>query len=313
MGIFIAVALLIVGLILCVKGSDIFVDSAKWLATATGISCAVIGATVVAFSTSAPELFITLFASLRGHADLAIGNIVGSEAVNVGIGIAIVAIALPGCHKDKLFMFRAIIMVVTLFMLLAFALTGAISWVHGIFFLLVFVVFCYANIRYSKDSTCPPRQKTSGKEITINIIKFIIGIAAVLFGAHLVVDSASYIAIEWGMSEALVGVTIVAAGTSLPEILTCIQSVRKKEYGMAIGSIVGSSIFNIALVLGIVSIASGAMPVPTTMARIEIPIIALMSLVVVIPSLLTKKIHRWQGYVLLALYATFLTFAIINS
>ena len=326
MGLLVGILILIAGFVLCVKGSDLLVDVAKWLARTTGISITVIGATLIAFSTSAPELFVTLFATLRGYDDMAVAGIVGSEAVNVGIGIGVIALVRPGAHGDRLFSVRGIIMIIALVMLLGFAATGVISWVHGIFFALVFVLFTYFNIRYCRnkvasgqgltgDCCCETmvveREPTSRKEIAKNILLFVIGLACVLFGAHLIVDRATFLAQRFGMSEALIGITIIAIGTSAPEIITCIVAVAKNEKGLAVGNIIGSSVFNVAFVFAIVSFAAGSITVDTSMAHVEIPIIVAMSIVAIVPSLFTKKMHRIQGILLFALYALFLTLAIV--
>ena len=304
--------LFVIGIALCVKGSDLFVSAAKWLGDVSGISKAVIGSTIVAFSTSAPELFVSLLATLRGYSDMGMANIVGSNAVNIGIGLAAIAIIGSGKVGDPLSLMRGVVLVVSTVMLFAFAFFGTISWVHGIFFAILMMLYIYYNIKHCKEEKAP-RLKTNAKQTTKNVLLFIVGLAGVLFGAHLIVQNASFLAASWGMSEALVGLTIVAVGTSLPEISTSIASIIKKERGLAIGNIIGSCIFNIAAILAIVTFSAGNIEVSQSMSRIDIPVLLALTLLAIIPTAITKRVHKWQGVALAVVYMGFLVFTIVSN
>jgi cation:H+ antiporter len=312
LGITIAVVLFIAGLLLCIKGSDLFVDAASWLGDVTGIPKGVIGATIVAFSTSAPEFFVSMFATLRGATDMAVADIVGSSAVNLGIALAAIAIIRPGTKTDKTFKFRGLMMLICALMLFGFAFMGFLSWVHGVFFLLVFVMFTVGSIRQGlKEHT--PKQPTNGRDIFKNMSLFIIGLAGVLIGAHLVVDNASRLAYFFEISETIVGLTIVAVGTSLPEIVACVAGAIKKESSIAFGNVIGSGIFNIAAILAMVTFASGRLEIDPLMIYIGIPFVLGLTLITLIPILIKKQVYRWQGIAMFAVYAVFVITMIILS
>ena len=308
--IFLAVVLFFVGAILIIKGGDIFIDAAGWVSDVTGISRAVIGATIVSLATTSPEYFVSLIATIKGYNDLSIGNAVGSLIANLGIAFALLAIFTPGKIKDRLFGVKGIIMIVSMIMLLFFCLNGTVSVIEGIVLLLLFAVSTFVNIRYSKDGEEDrERKQTNPRDIVINVTKFIGGAAAIVFGSNLIVDNAQVIASAMGVSEAVIGLTIVAIGTSLPEIVTSVAAIIKKQNALSIGNIIGANILDATLILSTGAFISGGnLIVSQSTVRIDLPVALLFMAMAVLPTAIGKKIYRWQGILMAGVYAAYLIY-----
>ena len=308
MMILLAVVLFFVGTILIIKGGDIFIDAASWMSDVTGISKAVIGATIVSLATTSPEYFVSLIATIKGYNDLSIGNAVGSLIANLGIAFALLAIFTPGKIKDRLFGVKGNIMIVSTIMLLLFCLNGTVSVIEGIVLLLLFAVSTCVNIRYSKDGEEErERRQTNSRDIAINVTKFIGGAAAIVFGSNLIVDNAQVIASTLGVSEAVIGLTVVAIGTSLPEIVTSIAAIVKKQNALSIGNIIGANILDATLILSTGAFISGGnLTVSPSTVRIDLPVSLLF--MAVLPTAIGKRIYRWQGILMAGVYAAYLVF-----
>lgn len=306
--IFLAVVLFFAGTVLIIKGGDVFIDAAGWTSDVTGISKAVIGATIVSLATTSPEYFVSLIATLKGLNDLSIGNAVGSLICNLGIAFALLAICTPGRVNDRLFGVRGLIMIVSTIALLLFCLNGTVSIIEGVALLLIFAVFTFINIRYSKDGEeKKERKKTNSRDIAINAAKFIGGAAAIVFGSNLIVDNGQTIAAYLGVSEAVIGLTVVAIGTSLPEIVTSVAAVIKKQNALSIGNIIGANILDATLILATGSFVSGgALAVSPATVRIDLPMALLLMLMAVLPTVIGKKIYRWQGILIAIAYVIYL-------
>ena len=256
-----AVLFLILGFLLLMKGADFFVDGASSIAKQLRIPSLVIGLTIVAFGTSAPELAVSVSAALKGSNDIAIGNVVGSNIFNLLIVVGISAVIFP-LHVKKSMIKKdypiSIIAAVLLGVLAMDTLFGKtsmeLSRVDGIILLVGFAVFMYLAIREGLKGRA--EHKESGEEIEVkytlgkSVLVCIIGLAGIIIGGNMVVDGAKEIARAFGLSEAFIGLTIVAFGTSLPELVTSVTAARRGNAGIAIGNIVGSNIFNILFVIG---------------------------------------------------------------
>ncbi|MDR3311431.1 MAG: calcium/sodium antiporter [Oscillospiraceae bacterium] len=308
----IAVGLFITGLFLVIKGGDFFVDAAAWVSDATGISKVVIGATLVSFATTAPELFTSLIATLSHSNDIAVGNAVGSPSANMGLGFAMLALFTPSAVRDKLFALKTLIMVTAAALLLAFCLNGNLTWVEGGVLLVVFLISMYINIHYAKDADAPRRVPQTRRSIVSNVAKFIVGISAIILGAKLLVDNGQRLAIGLGIPESVVGLTFVAIGTSLPEIVTAITAIVKKQNSLSIGNIIGANILDTTLILTLCSFVSGGktggLSVSPNTVRYDVPVLLAMGLIILIPTAIGKKIYRLQGAALLALYAAYIVY-----
>ena len=255
--------LLLAGFLLLIKGADILVDGASSFAKRYGVSPLVIGLTIVAFGTSAPELAVNIFASIKNNTDLAIANIVGSNIANILLILGVTTIIYPVAAKKSTLLKEipfSLLGGVVLFVLandifISNYTTNTITRSDGIIFLLFFIFFIY--YLYSllainkKDNSSYEDQEILNRSIKVSIFMIFAGLAGLVLGGKWIVDSAVSIATSFGLSEAFIGVTIVAIGTSLPELAASVVAALKKQTDIAIGNVVGSNVFNIFWILGI--------------------------------------------------------------
>ncbi|ALT69795.1 calcium/sodium antiporter [Methanobrevibacter millerae] len=311
-GIGIQFILLIVGFVLLIKGSDFFVDGSSNIASILKIPTLIVGLTIVAFGTSAPEAAVSITSSLSGNNALAVSNVIGSNLFNMMLIIGLCAllrelkIGRDVLNKDLPFL------VVITAILSGFIIIGwSISRVEGIIlFLLIigYVSYLVYSAKNTKEAQIVEKPKMS---LLRSIIYIVGGVAGIIIGADFVVDSASYIAIAFGMSETLVGLTIVAIGTSLPELVTSLTALKKEENQLIIGNVIGSNIFNILFVLGASSIIS-----PITINPNMIVDIALMLGVTILFFIFGKtqdKYDKKEGFILVALFIAYMAFAIMRN
>ena len=302
--------LLVVGFILLIKGADCFVDGSSSVAKKLKVPSLIIGMTIVAMGTSLPECSVSITASMSGQNGLSIGNAVGSNIFNLMVVCGLCALFAPlpvsqGTLKKE---FPFSIMVALL--LLALGSFGlSLGRLDGGVLLIVFVVFLLWMIMSAKKARSNAGDAEEEYEILPVwqcVIYILGGIVAIKYGGDFVVDSASVIAKSFGMSDTLVGMTIVAFGTSLPELVTSVIAARKNEVDMAIGNVIGSNIFNILLVLGV---AAAISPITFIMDNI-IDTIALvvMSIMVLIFAWTKQKIERLEGAVMLLVYAGYMVY-----
>lgn len=319
-GILMTYILLIIGFVLLIKGADFFVDGASKIATSLRVSPLLIGLTIVAFGTSAPEATVSIVAALEGSAGVTIGNIVGSNIFNitlvVGIGALILPLKVESETIRKEIPFTLLAGVAMLILLSDITLQGSASNVitrsDGIILLLFFAIFLYYIFEVARNSrnqleTVPQDKSSWGK----NIFYTIVGLAAIVFGGELVVSNASKIAISFGMSETLVGLTIVAVGTSLPELITSITAAIKKETDIALGNIVGSNIFNLFFVLGLTSVIS-----PLAVENkifVDVIVMNILTIILLVFSRTNFKIGRLEGTLLTVSYIFYMVFIILRN
>lgn len=227
--------LFILGIVFIVKGGDFFVDAASWIATVSGIPKLIIGATIVSLATTLPEMLVSLMASLQGKVDMSIGNAVGSVTANIGLIMAISLICMPSVIKRRDYLPKSVLMMAAALLIVIGGIGGEVSLPLSVVLLLVFVVFIFENIDSARRSMSDEdsakshkeRVRPEKKEITSNMIKFVLGAVGIVVGAQLLVDNGSELARIVGVSERIIGVTIVAIGTSLPELVTTITADRK--------------------------------------------------------------------------------------
>ena len=311
-GIGIQFILLIVGFVLLIKGSDFFVDGSSNIASILKIPTLIVGLTIVAFGTSAPEAAVSITSSLSGNNALAVSNVIGSNLFNMMLIIGLCAllrelkIGRDVLNKDLPFL------VVITAILSGFIIIGwSISRIEGILLLLLIIGYI-SYLVYSAKNTKEAQIVEKPKMGLLRSIIYIVGgVAGIIIGADFVVDSASYIAMAFGMSETLVGLTIVAIGTSLPELVTSLTALKKDENQLIIGNVIGSNIFNILFVLG----ASGAIS-PIKINPNMIVDIALMLGVTILFFIFGKtqdKYDKKEGFILVALFIAYMAFAIMRN
>ncbi len=314
--------LLIIGFGLLIFGANYFVDGSSKIATFLNVPPILIGLTIVAFGTSSPEAIVSIMAALQGSPDVAIGNVVGSNIFNITLVIGITAIIYSLKVEDetirKEIPFTLLASAALLIMISDTALQSTSSNIitrsEGIILLLFFAVFIYYIFEVARKSRSEnPVQQVDGgaarwgKQIFITVI----GLAAIIFGGDLVVRSSTEIAYSLGMSETLVGLTIVAVGTSLPELVTSVSAALKKQSEIAIGNIVGSNIFNIFFILGISSVIT-----PLTVDNkifIDVTVMILLTVLLLFFSRTQFKVGKYEGMILAAAYILYLVYIIIRN
>ncbi len=310
---------LIVGFAVLIKGADWLVEGASSLAKRLKVSDLVIGLTVVAFGTSTPELFVNIFASFKGTTDIAIGNILGSNIFNIFfiLGVSVLIAPIKVTHntiwKEIPFSLLAAVMVLVLAndRMIDHGAFSVLSRIDGITLLAFFLVFMAYILAISKDYAPPLEERLIVQGGVIKLIGFVVaGLLCLILGGKLIVDSAVSIARTLGVSEALIGLTIVAAGTSLPELATSAVAAQKKNSDIAIGNIVGSNIFNIFFILGISAVIK---PLPFgSGANFDVLITILASVVLFVSLFIGKRkqLTRLDGIIFLAIYFAYLWFII---
>lgn len=333
MNVAIVLTLFVLGLIILIKGGDWFVDAAVWIASITGMPSILIGATVVSFATTLPEVFVSAIATIEGSQEVAIGNAIGSLNTNIGLIVAISSILMPSKIEKESFVPKALLMFFSTILAFIFSLNRVITIFEGFILLSVLGIYLYLTIRQVKmirarkrnPSGHPVKQPFSSRAIMINTLKFIGGIIFIILGARLLVNNGIKIADYYDIPEQIVGATFIAIGTSLPELTTAVTSIIKGHHGISIGNILGANILNIAMVLGFSSVISmqglvissrkinlfGRIyeQIPQTL-YIDLPISFLLILVLIVPTMLKGKLKRSYGFIMLAVYATYNIFLV---
>jgi len=322
-GIYGAIFLLIVGIILIVKGGDFFVDASVWMADELKVPKFLIGATIVAFATTLPELLVSVIASAGGQNEMAIGNAVGSVTANTGLILAISAIFVSGTVNRKDFGIKGFLIILTCLIMLGFSLTGTFGILPSILLLIIFIVHVVFTIMSAKKKDKEVEvvmevaenvveTKTTKKEVIGNIVKFILGAAGIIIGANLLIDNATVLAYSVGISEGIVAITIVAIGTSLPELVTTITAIVKKQGELGVGNVIGANLIDLVLILPICSfISKGNLVVSEQAYMLDIPAMLLITLIAIVPTIITKKFSKIQGVVMLVLYIAYIVLAAV--
>lgn len=312
------IVMFVIGLFFIVKGGDIFVDAATWIAEATGIPKFIIGATVVSFATTLPELIVSAIAATKGQNDMAIGNAVGSVTANVGLIMSISILCMPAFVKRKEVAFKGTLMIAAAVVLCLFIQNLSLSIWQSIIMIAIFIVFMIENIITGKasiiDEDGDGKPDVNGKALLVNIIKFVIGALGIVVGADLLVDDGTIIATKLGVSEAIIGVTIIAVGTSLPELVTTITAIVKKQSELSIGNIIGANIIDLSLILPICAfISNGSLPVGKQSAYLDIVVCLTVVVIAIVPTIIFKKLSRWQGALMLCIYIGYVAVLVTNS
>lgn len=326
--IFIQIIILIIGFAALVKGADIFVDGSAALARRFKVSSLIIGLTIVAFGTSAPELAVSTTAALKQSNDLALSNVVGSNIFNLLVVLGSCAVFAPVPSSTEVLkrdMPFSLIITALVWMLGGGAafyaaekshststnqVIGTIDRVDGIIILALFIGYMFFLIRSAKKHPEPDEEKHDNGSLLKNMVFMLLGIGLIVAGGQAVVNSAKEIAYSFGMSETLVGLTIVAVGTSLPELVTSIVAARKHETGLAVGNVVGSNLFNIMFIMGITAVIS---PVAVSYeSTIDILFLILVSALSFIFLIAGKELNRWEGLTMIALYVAQVVYAVMR-
>lgn len=321
------IVLLIVGMALLVKGADWFVSGSNAIAKALKIPSLIIGLTLVSMGTSAPEASVSINSAVNGMNDMSIGNVVGSNIFNTLLILGVSSLIVPlSIGKDiKRYDIPIMVCLYGVLLLFAFVITPLkLDIFESVTMLVLFVAYTTfliirtkrANKKLAVTADSTTEQTTEVKEekkkpIWLSIILAVIGLAGIIFGGDLVVDNAAAIAKTAGMSETLVGLTIVAVGTSLPELVTSVVASIKKENDIAIGNVIGSNIFNIIFILGLSSTISNL--TLDWSALTDLLVMLGSGVIILLIALFSKKMYRWQGAITVLLYVGYIVYIIIRN
>ncbi len=321
--------LLAIGFVLIIKGGDLFVDGTVYFAEVTRIPKLIIGATVISLCTTLPELMVSTIAVKSGVPDMGIGNALGSIVCNTALILGISATVLPAHVHKQTFRGKASFLLASILLLFIFMLDKNINIFEGIILAVVMFLFFLYSIsatkkarKYNQHEETP---EVNRKNIITNSIKFAAGILGIIFGAKLLVNNATIIAHKAGISDQIIGLTIVALGTSLPELATTISAIIKKEFSLSVGNVIGANILNIVLILSTCSIISPTgldvslqtlpffkSPIPQSLV-FDVPIVLFVSLLVIVPAWIKGRLYRWQGITLLSLYALYIGYMALGA
>ncbi len=321
----ITIFLLVGGLITLMIGAEMLVRGASRLAAALGIPPLIIGLTIVAFGTSSPEMAVSVQSALNGQVDIAVGNVVGSNIFNVLFILGISAVIVPLVVAQQLVRIDVPLMIGVSVLVWVLSLNGLLERWEGVLLfagIIAYTAFLIIQSRREKDAAVKAEYETeyatraprTGVQMLLNSVLAIGGLALLIFGARWFVDGAVGLARSLGMSELIIGLTIVAAGTSMPEVATSIIAALRGERDIAVGNVVGSNIFNILAVLGLTAmVAPEGVPVASGMITIDMPFMIAVA-VACLPIFLTgHTIARWEGVVFLAYYVAYTVYLVLNA
>lgn len=312
------------GLVALVLGANALVRGASRLALSFGISPLVVGLTIVAFGTSAPEMAVSVGAALDGQTDIAVGNVVGSNIFNVLFILGVTALFAPLLVSQQLVRIDVPLLIVVSLAMLVFALDGRVSRLEGIVLAagaIAYTVFAVwqsrresADVReeYSKEFGRPAR--SGWRATSVDLLLIVGGLVLLVVGSRWLVDGAVTVAMALGVSELVVGLTIVAAGTSLPEVAASVVAALRGERDIAVGNVVGSCLFNILSVLGVTSlVAPGGVRVAEAALRFDIPVMVVTAIACLPIFTSGRRIDRWEGGLFLAYYVAYATYLVLDA
>ncbi|MGF1664353.1 MAG: calcium/sodium antiporter [Kineosporiaceae bacterium] len=312
----ITVLQLVGGLVALVAGGEVLVRAASGLARAAGLSPLVIGLTVVSSATSTPELAVTLDAALTGEAAIAVGNVVGSNIVNVLLILGVSALVLPLVAKAQLVRLDVPVMIGLSGLTLVLALDGGIGRLDGALLFLLVAGYVAMSVVVSRRAGGAGAGADGGPRPRplLDLLLMAAGIALLVVGARWLVAAATGLAAAAGLSELVIGLTVVAAGTSLPELATSVIAAVRGQRDIAIGNVVGSSIFNLGAVLGLAAVISpGGIPVEPGAVRFDLPVMTAVA-VALLPVVFTgAAVARWEGAVFVGYYAAYVAYLVLDS
>lgn len=325
---FLIYVLFALGLLLIIKGGDWFVSGATWVAEVTLIPKFIIGATIMSLATTLPEIMVSSIAVMEAHeaimaqlpdavafasgkVGMAVGNAIGSFICNTGLILAIGTMFMPSEADERKFKTEAVIIGLAVVSLIALTYSGTLSSRGSIILLAVFALYIFKNaksfradLEYEDFSERPPSDR---KTVIVNILKIAAGALFLFIGSRLVVNNGSDIAKSWGISESIIGITMVAIGTSLPELVTTVIAIIKKQPSMSVGNIIGANVIDIALILPLCSLIYGEfLPISKQNIFLDFPMAALVAVIAFVPTIFARKFYRWQGVLLFLIYAAYL-------
>lgn len=309
MSIWIHLLLFAVGIVLIVKGGDYFVDSASYIAEVSGIPKFIVGATIVSLATTMPEMIVSVMAAAQGKYEMAVGNAVGSVTANSGIILSIGILFMSIIAPRKEYLTKGLLLITAVTAVWLGCLSGRLSVIASVVLIAVFAVFVYENIRSAKCDMSDKSERPAfvKKEFVTRIIFFVVGTVMIVFGSDILVDHGTAIAEFLHVPAGIIAVTMVAIGTSLPELVTTITAIVKKQSGLSAGNIIGANIIDLTLILPLSSLVSGGkLTIDRQGIIYDMPACLIIVLIAMVPALICQKFRKWQGVAMLAAYAVYL-------
>lgn len=312
MDIILQLLLLLVGFVMLVKGADWFVDGAAGIAERFGIPQLVVGLTIVAMGTSAPEAAVSISSAFKGSADITIGNVVGSNIMNILVILGITSVIVAVAVQKSTVRYEIPFMTGITVLLMIFGITGErVDRLEGIILWVFFILYIIYLYRMTKNQQAQEEEKKEKQSAVKLILLVIVGLAIVVWGSDIAVDAATKLAAAAGLSEKFIGLTIIALGTSLPELVTSVSAARKGKADLAIGNIVGSNIMNILFVVGTTAVI---LPVPFAAGFLVDMMIAIATSVLLFVCVVRRqKLTRTGGAVMLLGYAAYFVYLCIGK
>ncbi len=321
----VAVLLFCMGFVFLIKGGDWFVDGATGIAKKFHLPEMLIGATVVSIGTTIPEVMVSVDSALKGHGEIAYGNAIGSVICNCALIAAISMTFNPGkVERDALKYPVGFFYIAALFYLVIAYTFGAFSRVCGLILLLIFLAYMAATVNkalrmHTLQGESAKNENEDETKLFKNLVLLAVGAAVIAVGANLLVDNGTIIAKELGVPEAVIALTFIALGTSLPELITAITALLKGHSDLSLGNVIGANLFNLVLVSGA---ASALSPFTLPLSRslnginasllVDLPLMMLVMLITTIPAMVKERVYRLQGIILLVIYAAFCTYQFIG-
>ena len=311
------IILFLIGLVLITKGADIFIECTVQIGKKTGISELILGATIVSFATTLPELTVSVFASIDNHTTMSLGNAVGSIICNTGLILGLVALISPFKVDKKMFFSKSVILLIAVIALMILGTNGTISQGDGLLLIVLLSVYMYSNIKSvsgkNKIGGLSNMRADSGNNSKPNKHEslkigalFVLGLIMMVIGSKLLVDNGVKLASYIGIPQGVISLTVIALGTSLPELVSSLTAIRKKHHGISVGNILGANILNITSVIGISSLIND-LPILAQNIRVDFVFVIILLLTLIIPTIKSSKIYRLQGVVLLGTYIIYIT------
>jgi len=314
-----AIILFLAGLFFIIKGGEFLVNAALSLNKHTGMNHILIGATFISIATALPEIIVSVVAVFNNNHAIATGNAIGSMIANIALVLGLYVAFMPGKIDRKQVLAKSIFLFVAMVVFWIFALNMRISWVNGTILILGFVWFMWISKKEAKKQK--PTQEKPEESLSLDekkqawkkiFLLFLLAQGLLIAGAFMLVTYGEQIAHAFNISEAVIGFTIIAFGTTLPEIVTAIQAIKKKSGGLALGNVIGANIINATLLLGITSVISpGGLPISRATLFVSLPVLMGLTLIALVPMLVKQRAYKWQGVVLLGLYIAYILYLMI--
>ena len=311
------IILFFVGFFLITKGADIFIDCTVKIGRKTGISELILGATIVSFATTLPELTVSVFASIDNYTTMSLGNAVGSIICNTGLILGLVVIISPFKVDKNMFSSKSIILLISVLTLMVLGANGSISRGDGFILIVLLIVFMYSNIKSvsgknrinspnnMQSNSCDNIKSSKHENLKVGVL-FVLGLIMMVVGSKLLLDNGVKIANSIGVPQGIISLTVIALGTSLPELVSSLTAIKKQHHGISVGNILGANILNIVSVIGISSLIND-LPILSQNMRIDFEFMTIILLILILPTIKSGKLYRVQGLLLLSSYIIYIT------